>query len=111
MKRAAGAGSARGEARESVTVGAGWDGENQSRRPEGGCSGDYSHGPQHVRAGFHGGPGPGPPPCPHSQNGGVRLGSRSSRSLLHKMQCRPGGPGPQTGPPHFENADKEGSRA
>ena len=29
-------------------------------------------------------------------------------SGLHFVKERPGGPGPPIGPPHFENADKEG---
>ena len=30
---------------------------------------------------------------------------------LSSTKCRPGGPGPPPGPPHFENADKEGPRS
>ena len=30
---------------------------------------------------------------------------------LHFVEDRPRGPGPPPGPPHFENADKEGSRS
>ena len=61
-----------------------------------------------VRAGFHGGPGPGPPPCLHSQNGGP--GGGPGPPGLSSTKCRLGGPGPQLDL-HFENADKEGSRA